>query len=110
MEGFSGYSVDDNGTLYDEVNKGNRGKAIGCGYTIPSGAIGTLICGDRYWSKDYPEGPFAEHAVTLLALLHDPLVKRCWYLPHDEWYWPPAVTSEQVHAMLDDFMRIGPRR
>lgn len=110
MEGFSGYAVDETGHLDSSVYDGDRqGKPIGCVFAIPSGAIGQLPCPGRYWSKDYPEGPFPEHAVMLLSLLSDPLVKRCWYVPHDDWFWPPALSTNDVHAMLDDFIRIGTR-
>lgn len=110
MEGFSGYAVDDTGHLDSSVYDGARtGKPIGCVHAIPSGAIGHLICPGRYWSKTYPEGPFPEHAVILLSLLNDPMVKRCWYVPHGDWHWPPAVSKVDVLAMLDDFINIGTR-
>lgn len=93
------------------MSEGSPGKAIGCGYSIPSGAIGKLICSGRYWSADSPDGYFPEYAITLLALLSDPLVKRCWYIPLDGGYRPAAISAPEVHAMLDTFMASNwPRR
>ena len=110
MMGYSGYSVDDTGTLYDDEERGIWERAIGCGYSIATGAIGWIHCGGRYWSKEYPEGPLPEHAIAMLTMLDHPMVKRCWYCPENYSSKPKALSKMDVHALIDDFISVGCRR
>lgn len=109
MSDLSGYSVDDNGVLYDDENRGITSAAIGCGYSIKAGCFGLILCGGRHWSRDHPEGNLPQYAITLLTLLNEPLVKRCWYCSENYSSRPKALTKMDVHSLLDEYVEVGVR-
>jgi hypothetical protein len=109
MSDLSGYSVDENGALYDDEDRGITSPAIGCGYSIKAGCFGRIVCGGRYWSKDYPQGNLPQYAITLLTLLNEPLVKRCWYCADNYSSRPMALNSTEVHTLLDEYIEVGVR-
>ncbi|VWC79956.1 hypothetical protein BLA39750_01121 [Burkholderia lata] len=109
MLGYSGYSVDDNGHLYeDDSSRGD--KANGCKYRIPAGALGGISYPSRWWSESYPEGPLPLYATTLLTLLSSPLVKRVWYMPDDTGAWRcKDIPREGALELFEKFISIGHR-
>jgi hypothetical protein len=65
-----------------------------------------ISCLTRWWSVDYPKGPMVEYVVTMLTLLAQDDVEAVGYAP-DEHGHINAVTKDEVHQMLDDFIRVG---
>ncbi|MDK0999520.1 hypothetical protein ACO2TQ_40025 [Burkholderia sp. OKR4-1] len=107
MLGYSGYSVDDNGHLYEgDSNVGDM--AIACGYRIPAGALGGISFLSRWWAESYPEGPLPLYVTTLLTLLSSPLVNRVWYMPDDTRAWRcKNITREGALELFEKFISIG---
>ncbi|WP_020203539.1 hypothetical protein [Cupriavidus sp. WS] len=110
MLGYSGYSVDDNGNLYDDgANRGSN--TVGYGYQIPAGALGGISYLSRWWADSYPDGPMPLYVTTLLTLLSYPLVKRVWYMPDDISACKcKNITREGVLELFEKFISIGHKR
>jgi hypothetical protein len=110
MVGFSGYSTDDNGDLY-EHGSGMGCMAPGGGYQIPAGALGGISYLSRWWAESYPEGPLPLYVTTLLTLLSSPLVKRVWYMADGSRAWKcKGITREGVLELFEKFISIGHKR
>lgn len=110
MLGYSGYSVDDDGNLYED-DSGKGGKTLECGYRIPAGALGGISYLSRWWDESYPDGPLPLYVTTLLTLLSCALVKRVWYVPDGSSAWKcRSITREGVLELFEKFISIGHKR
>lgn len=76
------------------------------GNATREGRFYTISYLTRWWSEDYPDGPMGEYAITLLTLLAQPDIELVW-LGRDEWISMSALSSAEVHQMLDAYIRIG---
>jgi hypothetical protein len=107
MLGYSGYSVDANGNLYEHASAWD-GETIECGSQIPAGALGGISYLSRWWAESYPDGPLPLYVTTLLTLLSSPLVKRVWYRADGSNAWKcKNITRDGVLELFEKFISIG---
>lgn len=110
MLSYSGYSVDDDGNLYEDTAHTGGGSMEGR-YRIPAGALGGISYLSRWWAESYPDGPLPLYVTTLLTLLNSRLVKRVWYMPDDSTAWKrKSIERDGVLDLFEKFISIGHKR